>query len=73
MAFLRFMSTPIGRTIRGVVGLALVVTGVLVGGPAGVALALFGLLPLATGVFNVCPISPLVGEPWRGGPRSCAR
>lgn len=69
MAFLRFMSTPVGRTIRALAGIALVVTGVLLGGALGVGLALFGLAPFATGVLNVCPISPLVGEPFRGGPR----
>ena len=70
MAFLRFMSTPIGRGIRSVMGVVLILAGVLAGGVLGVALALFGTLPLLTGVANVCPISPLVGEPFRGGPRA---
>jgi len=69
MRFLRFMSTPMGRTIRVVMGVSLVVAGVLFGGVGGWALAGFGLLPLVTGAAGVCPISPLVGEPFRGGSR----
>jgi hypothetical protein len=31
----------------------------------GIALAVFAVLPIATGVFGVCPINPLFGEPVR--------
>lgn len=65
MAFLSFMNTPAGRAIRIVVGLVLVVTGLLVGGGFGFALAAFAVLPIATGVFGVCPVNPLVGQPMR--------
>jgi hypothetical protein len=65
MQFLDFMSTGPGRVVRVAIGIALIVLGAAIGG-AGWALAAFGLLPLATGVFNVCPISPLVGRSWRG-------
>jgi hypothetical protein len=65
MKFLDFMSTPAGRVIRVLAGLALILAGTALGG-AGWALAAFGLLPLATGVFGVCPISPLVGRSFRG-------
>lgn len=62
MTFVRFMSTPTGRVLRVVVGLALIAFGVRAGGPAGWGLAAFGLLPLATGAADICPICPLLGE-----------
>ena len=65
MRFLDYMSTGRGRAIRIVVGLVMIGAGVATGGPLSV-LALAGLLPLATGVFNVCPISPVFGRSCRG-------
>ena len=65
MRFLSFMNTSTGRLIRVAGGLVLVAVGLLVGGWFGTALALFALLPIATGVFGVCPINPLVGQPMR--------
>ena len=65
MRFLDYMSTGPGRVIRAVVGLLLIAAGALLGGGSW-AIAAFGLLPLATGVLNVCPISPLCGRFWRG-------
>jgi hypothetical protein len=38
---------------------------VVVGGPAGIALAVYSVLPVATGLLGVCPINPLVGQPLR--------
>jgi len=68
MRFLSFMNTPTGRSIRIVGGIALIAGGVVIGGAPGTALAVFALLPIATGVFGLCPINPLVGQPMR----SCA-
>jgi hypothetical protein len=65
MQFLSFMNTPAGRAIRVVAGLLLVAAGLLVGGGFGLALAAFAVLPIATGVFGVCPVNPLVGQPMR--------
>lgn len=65
MRLLDYMSTGPGRVIRVVAGLVLMLTGSALGG-AWWALTVFGLLPLATGVFNVCPISPFFGRSWRG-------
>lgn len=65
MRFLDYMSTGPGRVIRAVVGLLLIAAGALLGGGRW-AIAAFGLLPLATGVLDVCPISPLFGRSWRG-------
>jgi Protein of unknown function (DUF2892) len=63
--FLDYMSSPPGRAIRIAVGLAMIVAGVLAGG-AWWILAVAGILPLATGVFNFCPISPIFGRSCRG-------
>jgi hypothetical protein len=65
LRFLDYMSTGPGRMIRAAVGLVLVLTGAVLGGYWWL-LATAGLLPLATGVFNVCPISPFLGRSWRG-------
>jgi hypothetical protein len=65
MRFLSFMNTPVGRGIRIVGGLALMIAAVDIGGAAGAALAVFALLPIATGVFGLCPINPLFGQPVR--------
>jgi hypothetical protein len=62
MTFVRFMSTPTGRGLRVVVGLALIAIGVRAGGLAGWGLAAFGVLPLATGAADICPICPLLGD-----------
>jgi hypothetical protein len=65
MKFLAFMNTPLGRAIRVAGGLLLAAVGLLIGGAVGIALAVFAVLPIATGVFGVCPINPLFGEPVR--------
>jgi len=65
MRFLDYMSTGPGRVIRAVMGLAMMTAGAVLGG-GWLALAAAGLLPLGTGVFNICPISPLFGRHWRG-------
>ncbi len=70
MALARFMASTFGRGIRIVFGVALIAFGIVLGGFGGWALAAFGLLPLATGALNVCPVSPFIGAPFRG---SCAR
>ena len=65
MRFLSFMNTSTGRMIRVVAGMAVLVAGALLGGVVGTALAVFAVLPIATGVFGVCPINPLFGQPMR--------
>lgn len=70
LALAMFMASPFGRGLRIVLGIALIVFGFAVGGFGGWAVAAFGLLPLATGAFNLCPISPFLGAPFRG---SCLR
>jgi hypothetical protein len=65
MRFLSFMNTPTGRAIRVGGGLLLLVVGLVAGGWFGTSLAVFAVLPIATGVFGVCPINPLIGQPVR--------
>jgi hypothetical protein len=65
MRFLSFMNTSTGRLIRVVGGLVILALGVVLGGAVGVALAVFAVLPIATGVFGLCPINPLFGQPMR--------
>ena len=61
MRFLDWMSTPPGRVLRVFFGLALIALGfAVVQGTAGVAMAVFGLVPFTTAIVNVCPIRPLV-------------
>jgi hypothetical protein len=66
MSFARFMATPVGRGIRIVAGLALVVIGLVIGSAGGYVLAVVGLLPLAAGALNVCMIAPIVKAPFSG-------
>lgn len=61
MSFLQFMNTPVGRWIRIAAGLGLIAVGITIGGAFGIALSVFALLPIGTGVFGVCPINPLFG------------
>lgn len=65
MRFLSFMNTSTGRAIRVIGGLMVLAAGILVGGGVGAALAVFAVLPIATGVFGLCPVNPLFGQPMR--------
>ncbi len=66
MKFAQFMATWPGRVIRILAGLALMVWGFRLGTPLGIAVGIFGLLPLAAGLFNFCAISFLIGAPFWG-------
>jgi hypothetical protein len=62
MAVARFLSTPIGRIIRAVAGLGLVVVGFFViGGRTGIVVGVVGLVPMAAATFNICLIGPFIG------------
>jgi membrane-associated protease RseP (regulator of RpoE activity) len=61
-AFSRFMAGGYGRLARVAFGATLIGTGLtVVGGTLGLAIAAFGLVPIATGVFNLCPVAPIWG------------
>lgn len=65
MRFLSFMSTPIGRIIRVIMGTGIFALGATIGGGTGTALMVLAFLPALTGVFGICPVNPLVGRPLR--------
>ena len=61
-AFSRFMASHYGRFARVVLGAVLIGSGLsLIGGAMGYAVATFGLVPIAAGVFNLCPVAPIWG------------
>jgi hypothetical protein len=65
--FARFINSPAGRIARFVVGVGLIGWGyTLRGHGAGTILMLAGLVPLATGAFDWCVISALLGGPLSG-------
>ena len=66
MAFAQFISSPLGRGIRVVAGLALIAIGVGVGSVAGAILVVVGILPIVTGALNVCLVGPLLHGPFNG-------
>ena len=67
MGFAKFMSSGLGRGVRIVVGLALIVIGLFsLGGTGGIILAVVGAVPLLAGVLDVCLFAPLFGGPLKG-------
>lgn len=66
MSFARFMAGPVGRGIRVVAGLVMIVAGLVIGSGGGYALAAVGLLPLIAGLLNVCVIAPVLKAPFSG-------
>ncbi len=66
MSFARFMAGPVGRGIRVVAGLVMIVAGLVIGSGSGYALAAVGLLPLIAGLLNVCVIAPVLKAPFSG-------
>ena len=69
MAFAEFMASPLGRGLRVVFGGLLIYVGLsVVHGVGGTLLAAVGVVPIATGLLNVCLIGPLLGAPLKGPP-----
>jgi hypothetical protein len=67
MEFALFMATNIGRLLRILAGMILVLTGLYVfTGALGIFCAVIGLLLIAAGLFNFCFIAPLLGVPFWG-------
>ncbi len=66
MKFAKFMSGSAGRSLRAIVGALLVWWGVTMGTTVGYAVAIFGLVAIASGVFNFCLIAPLLSAPFWG-------
>ncbi len=66
MRFVQFMSSPAGRAARVTAGAALITGAVFIGGLAGWAVGIVGLVPLAAGAGNMCLLAPLFNAPLRG-------
>lgn len=65
--FCTFMASTVGRIIRVVAGLALIVWGLAgLGGTTGIIVAIVGALPLLAGLFDFCIFAPLFGCPLSG-------
>ncbi|MEO6701694.1 MAG: YgaP-like transmembrane domain [Jatrophihabitantaceae bacterium] len=64
-AFVTFMASMAGRITRVVAGIALIVTGVLLGG-AGWLIAGIGLVALLAGALDFCLLAPLLHRPLAG-------
>ena len=65
MGFARFMASPAGRALRAVAGIILIIVGFALGG-GWIALGVVGLLFVAVGVFDVCLLAPVFGQPLSG-------
>ena len=66
-AFARFVNSPSGRLARIVAGISLMAWGyTLRDSETGIILMVVGLVPLATGAFDLCLLSALLGGPIRG-------
>lgn len=66
MSLARFMASPVGRGIRVVAGIALIIAGLAIGSTGGYVLAVVGVVPLLAGALNVCVLAPLLKAPFSG-------
>ena len=65
--FISFMASPIGRLVRIVAGIALIVWGLFgLAGTLGIIVAVVGAVPLLAGLFDFCLFAPLFGAPLSG-------
>jgi hypothetical protein len=59
-----FMQDSLGRVVRVVLGLVLIAAGLLVvGGTAGIVVAIIGLLPIVMGVWGPCALGFVFKQP----------
>ncbi len=67
MGYVQFLSTPAGRFMRIVLGLVLLWIGFYAAAqPLGYWIMAFGLIPLVSGIMNVCVIAPYFHAPVHG-------
>lgn len=67
MTFACWMATVPGRSLRVGLGLAIVLSAVLLlDGLALLLVSLIGLVPIAAGLLNVCLVAPFIHAPFRG-------
>ena len=60
------MANPVGRGIRVVAGIALIVVGVIIGSIGGYVLVAVGAVAFLAGAMNFCLIAPLINSPFSG-------
>jgi Protein of unknown function (DUF2892) len=65
-SFGQFMASTAGRVTRGVVGAALIVVGLILGGVGGWVVAAIGAVLLLAGLFDFCVITGLIDNVWSG-------
>ena len=67
MQFVKFMTSPAGRTARVILGAVIMVLGqTVVQGWPGIIMTVLGLVPLAGGLFDFCLIGYALGYPLSG-------
>lgn len=66
MKFSQFMVTKFGRLLRIILGVVLIAVGLQMKSTGGNILAVFGLIPIISGVFDLCLVGPLLHLPLRG-------
>jgi Inner membrane protein YgaP-like, transmembrane domain len=67
MEFARLMATNVGRMMRILAGMILILAGLVVlAGIWRLILVGAGLLLIAAGIFNFCLVAPLIGAPFFG-------
>jgi len=67
MEFTRLMATNVGRMMRILAGMILILAGLVVlAGIWRLILVGAGLLLIAAGIFNFCLVAPLIGAPFFG-------
>ncbi len=59
--FIRFTASTPGRLVRVVLGTVMLMIGLRLEGNPGVLLSLLGIIPLMSGIFDVCLFAPLFG------------
>ena len=67
MAFVKFMTSGMGRAARIVLGIIILSVGLLVvKGVPGMIMALVALIPISGGLFDFCLIGFAIGYPLQG-------
>lgn len=70
MSFVEFMRSTAGRALRIVVGIALIVLAVAIGGAGGIVAGVIGAVFVLVGVINVCLLAPLFSVDLQGRPKT---
>lgn len=66
MSLVKFLVSPAGRVTRIIAGAILASLGLVTGSTAGIVMLVLGIIPLVTGLFDVCLFAPLFGLSFSG-------